>query len=140
MLLYYFLAEWLVNLYSIGGELDSIEASQQAGAIAVGLLGYVSLYIIADATQLTMAGILRGAGDTWFVWLAGITASLAALAIGFWFEPVFDAGGVNSGSGHSDFGGVLNWWWRIILIWIWLLATTMTIRYASGAWRQKRMV
>ena len=99
--------------------------SLEAISIARGLLKFVAVYVVFDAVQLILAGALRGAGDTWFVLGAGATASCFALTIGFLGEPAEDP---------------LYWWWRIVAIWIWLLASLMALRFLQGKWKQMRMV
>lgn len=124
--IYWLLPSMLIDGYGVGGQSDSAMAAE----IAKGLLGYVALYIVADGLQLVMAGILRGAGDTWFVWAAGVTASTVAVITGLFFEPPAD----------GSAGDPLLWWWRVILGWIWLMAILMAIRFVSGRWRTMRMV
>ncbi len=100
---------------------ESIEAIEMAR----GLLGFVALYVLLDATQLILAGALRGAGDTWYVLGAGFVVSAATLAIGL--------------VGETYTGG-LNWWWWMVTLWVWLLATSMTARFLQGSWKRMRMV
>lgn len=99
--------------------------SLQAIAIAQGLLKFVAVYVVLDAMQLILAGALRGAGDTWYVLGAGILSSLLALTIGFLGEPAGDS---------------LHWWWKMVALWIWMLATMMSLRFLQGKWKRMRMV
>ena len=124
-LVYALMPNHLLGLYRITPDDDP---TNYLIATSTTLLGYVAAYIIGDALQLTMAGVLRGAGDTWFVWAAGLTASVLALAVGWGFGPPVD-----------DPDG-LWFWWGIIMLWIWLLTGLMTIRYFSGRWLRFRMV
>lgn len=114
--------DWLMSLYELN---QNGEASVQAIAIAKGLLKFVAIYVVLDATQLIVAGALRGAGDTWFVLLSGLAASAVALTIGFIWEPET---------------GLLNWWWWMVTLWIWTLATLMLLRFLQGRWKRMRMV
>ncbi|XZE52028.1 MATE family efflux transporter [Planctomycetaceae bacterium SH139] len=114
-----------------GGEPTSQAAAASAQQLtlatdtAVGLLGFVAAYILFDGIQLVLAGVLRGAGDTWYVLVATGTASSVALAVGLLFEPAS--------------GGLL-YWWYVITAWIWMLALLMIIRYLQGHWKHKRLV
>jgi MATE family multidrug resistance protein len=99
--------------------------SVEAIAIAQRLLLFVAAYILLDTTQLVLAGVLRGAGDTWYVLAATATASLTALAIGWWWEPQ-----------RAD----LYYWWYVIAGWIWLLSLLMIGRFLQGRWKDKRLV
>lgn len=128
LIVYLFFPDILMSLYTVGEENKSTIA---ATAMAVGLLQFVSLYLILDATQLIMAAALRGAGDTWFVLFAGMFASIFALAVGHLYEPHGETIDVDAG---------LTWWWWMITFWIWMLAIAMTARFVQGRWKQKRMV
>ena len=112
----------LVSFYSLQG--DDV-GSGQAIVLAKDLLVFVAMFLLLDMVQLIVAGALRGAGDTWYVLFAGITASVSSLTIGIAFEPATDA---------------LHWWWWVIAIWIGLLALAMVARFWQGRWKQMRMV
>ena len=99
--------------------------SALAISIAKGLLKFVAFYVVMDATQLILAGALRGAGDTWFVLGTGLMSSVMAFAIGIGNEP-------------SE--GQLHWWWWMITLWVWLLAVCMAARFVQGKWKKMRMV
>jgi len=114
--------DFLLSLYASA---ESNPGTEQAIGLARGLLKFVAIYVVLDAVQVIFAGALRGAGDTWFVMIAGLTASAVALAIGFTFEPD---------------GDTLNWWWYMIAFWIWLLAGLLAARFFQGSWRKMRMV
>jgi MATE family multidrug resistance protein len=129
---------WMIAFLTIGDLMFSLYEFNSDGAdsalaiqISRGLLGFVAIYVVLDATQLILAGALRGAGDTWFVLFGGIAASAIALSIGFAFEPSGDA---------TDFNVGLNWWWTVLTLWVCLLAVMMAIRFATGQWRKMRMV
>ena len=99
--------------------------SQESIQIARNLLGFVALYVVLDATQLIMAGALRGAGDTWFVLIAGLVISVVQVSVGIAFEPAENA---------------LHWWWWMVTIWVWWLAAAMIARFLQGRWKRMRMV
>ena len=98
------------------------EVAIQAATV---LLGFVAAYVLFDSIQLVLAGVLRGAGDTWFVLAATFSSSATALIAGLAFEP-------------EDV--TLNYWWYVITGWVWLLAVTMSIRFLQGHWKDKRLV
>ncbi len=120
--------ETLMSFYSLQ---EADEITSQSITVAQGLLVFVAMYLFFDTTQLTLAGALRGAGDTWFVLFAGIFAITVAFSLGIWLEPEADA---------LDASDALNWWWWITTLWIGLLAAAMTARYALGRWRKMRMI
>ncbi len=115
--------EWMMSLYEIND--SDAQGSKEAISIARGLLAFVAIYVVLDATQLIVAGALRGAGDTWFVLICGFSTSATAVTIGLIWEPAENA---------------IFWWWWIITLWIWLLATAMIVRFAGGRWKKMRMV
>ena len=119
---YLAIPDLMLSLYEWQGVDDK---SFEAIATARGLLRFVAIYVILDATQLIVAGALRGAGDTWFVLLGGLAASLVVLLAGMLGEPADDA---------------LHWWWWMITLWVWLLAAVMVTRFLYGGWKQMRMV
>ena len=114
--------DWMMSLYEFE---DNQRDSAAAIQIARGLLKFVAIYVVLDAAQLIVAGALRGAGDTWFVLLAGFCASLATLTLGIVAEPAEDA---------------LHWWWWMVTLWVWLLAAVMITRFVRGRWKRMRMV
>ncbi|MFK8111112.1 MAG: MATE family efflux transporter [Rubripirellula sp.] len=128
---YLALPDIMMSLYQVG---VTDAESEAAIVIARGLLKFVAIYVVLDAAQLILAGALRGAGDTWFVLVSGLIASVIALAVGFIWEPTSVA---NPGEAQTL---NLNWWWWMITLWIWLLASLMAARFLQGKWKQMRMV
>ena len=112
----------MMSLYELS---DNDQESAEAIQLARGLLKFVAIYVVLDAVQLILAGALRGAGDTGFVLLSGVTASALALIVGFAGEPSQET---------------LHWWWWMVTLWVWLLASLMIARFAHGKWRKMRMV
>ena len=122
MIAYLVFPDTLLDFYQLK---DPNEGSIEATRIAKTLLKFVAVYILFDAMQLILAGALRGAGDTWFVLLAGLTASATAIGIGFGFEPAQDQ---------------LYWWWSILSGWIIMLAVMMIARFLQGRWKTMTMI
>jgi MATE family multidrug resistance protein len=133
--------QWLMSLYqytqsdmpeNVAGagamlaDLSRSEAdSRQAMDAAIILLRFVAAYVIFDSVQVVLAGVLRGAGDTWYVLVATSSASAIALFAGILFE--------------QEENGLL-YWWYVIMGWVWLMALFMTIRFLQGVWKSKRLV
>ncbi len=112
-------------MLSLYDSADATGETKQAIGLARGLMKFVAIYVVLDAAQIIFAGSLRGAGDTWFVMISGLTASAIALLVGFIWEPT---------------GDTLHWWWYMIAFWIWLLAALLATRFALGRWKSMRMV
>lgn len=121
-IIYLMLPDELLSMYQWR---ETSEASNEAIRLASGLLSFVAIYLLADATQLIIAGALRGAGDTWFVLFSGLAASVVACTVGWFFEPTTDR---------------LTWWWWVVTAWVFLLAASMTGRFLQGRWKTMRMV
>ena len=136
-IVYATLPDRLAAFYRWGGTTDPL--TEPAIASAVGLFSFVAAYIVADSLNLVAAGVLRGAGDTWFVLSAGVACGAAAIGLGVAFEPGVSGAGVASGDAASADRRLI-WWWTIILVWIWSLGITMLAGYFSGRWKNKRMV
>lgn len=112
----------LMSLYELG---ELAGHSREAIGLARGLLVFIALYVVLDATQLILAGALRGAGDTWFVLASGFTVSAISIGVGIGLEPQENG---------------LHWWWWIVTLWVWLLALAMAARFIQGRWKKMRMV
>ncbi len=126
--LYFVFPDWLLSLYELGSSGDETLLAIQ---IARGLLAFVGVYVLLDATQLILAGALRGAGDTWFVLGVSLGVSTLAVIIGIGGESL-----VRQRLGMS----LLHWWWSVMTLWVWLLASMMFLRYRQGHWQSMRMV
>ncbi|MEM6980232.1 MAG: MATE family efflux transporter [Planctomycetota bacterium] len=140
--------EFLISLYAVSQDTQNVVATDVlasgaevdaafASRVATGLLGFVSLYVVFDATQLILAGALRGAGDTWFVLVASALVSFGAVTIGVVFEPAFDLG---LPSDSPETLNALQFWWWIITGWVLALLVAMAARYWQGRWQSMRMV
>ncbi|SMP73206.1 multidrug resistance protein, MATE family [Neorhodopirellula lusitana] len=139
-LTYWLGADILISLYELNptaaetvGDASIAADATRSLQIAEGLLGFVAIYVVLDATQLILAGALRGAGDSWFVLVTGLTVSVTFLVIGVTFEPEWTR---NTPSAFQ----ALQWWWWILTGWVIALGLAMTARYAQGSWKQMRMV
>ena len=124
----------MMSLYHLS---DNSEESIAAINIAKTLLGFVAVYVLLDSVQLILAGALRGAGDTWFVLVSGLLASSLALWVGFALEPQLSPEAQMTLQGQQE---ILFWWWWMLTLWVWLLATFMTVRFLQGRWKRMRMV
>ncbi|MEP1648505.1 MATE family efflux transporter [Rhodopirellula bahusiensis] len=132
---YVFTPGGLIALYSLS---PTGVDSEVAFEIAEKLLGFVAIYVILDATQLILAGALRGAGDTWFVLLAGLAVWFGAVIVGTVWQPV--AARFQDPDGQAAALAALDWWWWVITGWVCTLAIVMAGRFLQGRWQRMRMV
>lgn len=96
-------------------------------ATGVVLLRYVAAYSLVDAVSVICFGALKGAGDTRFVMLTMLGATVLALMLPTWLLV------------HNGIGGV-HGPWICMTIYILVLAGGFALRFASGIWQRKRLV
>jgi MATE family multidrug resistance protein len=103
---------------------EQFAAIRETGVV---LLRLVALYCLFDAVGIIQYGSLRGAGDTRFVMLAMLGASLSLLVLPTWLMV-----------------RVLGWGlypaWVCVLLYIAGLAVILRKRFARGAWRRLRVI
>jgi len=126
----------LVFLLAPGPLLDLFESSAggQDGAsfddiraMGVVLLRYVALYSLADAVSLVFFGALKGAGDTRFVMLTMLFASVCVLIIPTWIVVRGGIGGI-----HGP--------WLALSAYICVLAASFALRFRHGSWAKRRII
>jgi multidrug resistance protein, MATE family len=119
------------TLLGIYASISSEPSAAGTIEIARQLLLIVTAYLFFDAIQVILAGALRGAGDTWFVLIAVVTASVLTVVAGSLLQPWIE---------RSGFITPLNYWWVVMCAWVWALAIALSIRYRQGKWRRMRMI
>ena len=93
---------------------------RHAGVI---LLRYVALYSLIDGISIVYFGALKGAGDTRFVMLTMLAASLGVLILPTWLLVTTGTGGL-----HGP--------WLCLTAYIAALALSFALRFRSGHWRK----
>lgn len=91
------------------------------------LLRYVALYSLGDAITVTYFGALKGAGDTRFVMLTMLLASVCGLLLPTWYMVETGLGGI-----HGP--------WLCLALYVAILATSFGLRFRSGAWAKHRLI
>jgi multidrug resistance protein, MATE family len=131
----------LLFLLTPGPLLDLFHsAARDAGAATTGeppfaairemgvvLLRYVALYSLADAISIVYFGALKGAGDTRFVMLVMLAASVGVLILPAWWLVDSGLGGI-----HGP--------WLCLSAYICFLATCFGLRFRHGAWERRRVI
>lgn len=95
------------------------------------LLRFAALYCFFDATQITLVGALRGAGDTRFILFATGLTAMVFVAIGRTCEQAFDW--------NTRGIGLWAWWW-ILTVWIFALGAIYFLRFLGGQWKSMRVI
>ncbi|HWR02706.1 MAG TPA: MATE family efflux transporter [Humidesulfovibrio sp.] len=91
------------------------------------LLRYVALYSLADAVSIVFFGALKGAGDTRFVMLVMLAASVCVLILPAWWLVEQGLGGI-----HGP--------WLCLSAYICFLAACFGLRFRHGAWMKRRLI
>ena len=99
---------------------------KELGELATGLLRFVAVYCALDAVYIVYLGVVKGAGDTRFVFLVSLFLSPI---------PV-----VASWIGIDYFGWNLNHCWIVLTAWVMLNGMVYWLRYRQGKWRTMRVV
>jgi len=102
----------------------SFAAIREMGVV---LLRYVALYSLADAISIVYFGALKGAGDTRFVMLVMLAASVGVLILPAWWLVDSGLGGI-----HGP--------WLCLSAYICFLATCFGLRFRYGAWERRRVI
>ena len=113
----------------------SAEGAAAAGAPAfadirqtgVVLLRYVALYSLVDALAIVYFGALKGAGDTRFVMLTMLVASVCVMVLPTWYFV------------HNALWGI-HGPWLSLSAYICCLAASFALRFRHGAWARRRVI
>ncbi|MCK5737395.1 MAG: MATE family efflux transporter [Spirochaetaceae bacterium] len=122
VLLFVFGARPLVNVFASGLENGGIDVAPMART----MLRMAAIYTLADATQLILAGALRGAGDTQFVMRISIILHWIFTSIAWYAIKVAKISPVSM--------------WGIFIIFVMTLGVAMFLRYRFGKWREMTLV
>lgn len=117
----------LIDLFAAAAQGPGEPAFAAVRDMGVVLLRYVALYSLADAVSLVYFGALKGAGDTRYVMLTMLAASLGVLLLPTWLVVSTGAGGI-----HGP--------WLALTAYICFLATCFCLRFRGGKWRNLRVI
>ncbi len=95
--------------------------------MGVVLLRYVALYSLIDGVSIVYFGALKGAGDTRFVMLTMLAASVGVLILPAWLLVEAGIGGI-----HGP--------WLCLTAYIAALAGSFALRFRGGAWRRIQVI
>lgn len=95
--------------------------------MGVVLLRYVALYSLIDGVSIVYFGALKGAGDTRFVMLTMLTASVGVLILPVWILVDTGTGGL-----HGP--------WLCLTAYIAALAGSFAWRFRSGKWKRIEVI
>jgi len=122
VILFVFGARPLVNVFASGLENGGVDVAP----MAVTMLRLAAVYTLADATQLILAGALRGAGDTQFVMRISIALHWIFAGTAWYAIKILRIPPVSM--------------WMIFIIFVLTLGVAMFLRYRFGRWREMSLV
>lgn len=102
------------------------DAWAQTAAYIPGMLWFVAVYSLFDATNLVFAFALRGAGDTRFVSVATLLCGVFLLLLPCWYVVEY---------GYGVFAA-----WACATLYIGGLALMFLLRFLWGPWRDMRVI
>jgi MATE family multidrug resistance protein len=122
-IVYGFFPDPVMDIYSWGAD---PERFAEMRPLLRPLLYIIAGYCILDALQIVYVSAIKGAGDTYFVFMASIVIGASVVGggkvLGDWLE------------------GQLYWWWGVIFVWVVLLAVIFGARYYQGSWKKMRVI
>jgi len=122
VVLFVFGARPLVNVFASGLENGGVDVAP----MAVTMLRLAAVYTLADATQLILAGALRGAGDTQFVMRISIALHWIFAGTAWYAIKIIRIPPVSM--------------WIIFIVFVLTLGIAMLLRYRFGRWREMSLV
>ena len=121
---YLVLPHYFLQIYQLSGP-DAEKLIQ----ISTVLLRFVAAYCVFDAVQMVFVSAIKGAGDTLYAMQASMLLMIGLFAAGLWgvgFWPSLE--------------GQLYWWWSVLTLWLWSMATAFYLRFASGKWKTMSVI
>ncbi|MBF0229380.1 MAG: MATE family efflux transporter [Desulfamplus sp.] len=108
---------------------DNLTIAEKEPLILMGsmLLRFVAIYLLFDSLIIIYTGALKGAGDSRFIMLSIISASILFIFIPLWF-------------GISRFGMGLYFAWSCITLYLMVLFIMVITRYNNGKWKEIRIL
>jgi len=122
VLLFVFGARPLVNVFASGLE----NGGADVAPMAVIMLRLAAVYTLADATQLILAGALRGAGDTQFVMRISIALHWIFTGTAWYAIKIIRIPPISM--------------WIIFIVFVLTLGFAMFLRYRFGRWREMSLI
>jgi MATE family multidrug resistance protein len=122
VLIFIFGAGALVEIFASGLE----NGGREIIPMAVTMLRMAAVYTLADATQLILAGALRGAGDTQFVMRISISLHWVFAAVAWYAIKIAEIPPISM--------------WMIFIVFVITLGVAMFLRYRFGRWRELSLV
>lgn len=120
----------LLDLYRTAPGTELMEGGPAFADIrdmGVVLLRYVALYSLIDGVSIVYFGALKGAGDTRYVMVTMLIASVGVLILPTWWLVEAGLGGI-----HGP--------WLCLTAYIAALAVSFALRYRGGKWRHIRVI
>ena len=108
---------WLMSLFATDPDLI------RAGTPILRMMGLVQIF---DAVGLTLAGALKGAGETRVVMIVDVVTAWLLFLPGAWFFGVYRGLGLNGA-------------WIGVLVWFFVYAVGITVWFVRGDWNRRSL-
>jgi MATE family multidrug resistance protein len=93
---------------------------------AVILLRFVAAYCVLDAAAIVFSGVLKGAGDTRFIFYVSVVMGVLLVT--------------GTALALQMPSNRLYWCWGMIMLWVWLMGVIFFLRFLQGKWRNMRVI
>ncbi len=123
-LLFLFWPEIFISIFQLGQPLDA--DFEQVTRLSKVMLRFVVFYLFFDGLTYSVYGVLKGAGDTWFVMASQVVCAGLAMLLPLWI-------GLHLGLG-------VYFLWACVCFYIISLGLSALYRYRQGKWRFLRVV
>jgi MATE family multidrug resistance protein len=97
----------------------------ESRAMAVVMVQFISVYLLADAVSVVFSGALRGAGDTFWTMIISVANHWMLAGVTFVTLNVLEASAVTG--------------WVALVISLWVMTTILVYRYYRGGWRDRAL-
>ncbi len=118
-LLFLFCPEIFLSIFQLGQSVDN--GFEQVARLARVMLRFVVFYLFFDGLTYAVYGVLKGAGDTWFVMASQVVCAVLAMLLPLWT-------GLHLGLG-------VYFLWACVCFYIISLGLSALYRYRQGKWR-----
>ncbi len=117
-----FFPEIFISLFRLGQQ----DWFSEVGLLTKELLRFVVFYLFFDGLSYSLYGILKGAGDTWFMMISQFFCAIMAMVIPLWIGL------------HFNFS--VYYFWGCVCFYIVVLSLTALVRYLQGGWRRTALI
>jgi multidrug resistance protein, MATE family len=98
---------------------------QESRTMAVVMVQFISVYLLADAVSVVFSGALRGAGDTFWTMVISVANHWLLAAVTYISLNVLETTAVTA--------------WAALVLTLWIMTSILALRYYRGNWRKRAL-